>query len=118
MDTLELLEYFGIIRPFMLKQLIDIRNLVEHEDSSPPPIGECLTFADLIWYFLRSTDGLAKVLAEAIIFRPPSGMPQFSQVMIDFVEPTEPQISAMFLMSLISYEARENWIKIVSGWRV
>jgi len=58
---LELLEYFGIIRPFMLRRLIDIRNFVEHQDSSPPPASECLMFADLVWYFLRSTDGLAKV---------------------------------------------------------
>jgi hypothetical protein len=39
---LELLEYFGIIRPYMLKRLIDIRNLVEHEDSIPPSTDECL----------------------------------------------------------------------------
>jgi hypothetical protein len=38
---LELLATFDMIRPFMLKQLIDIRNAVEHEDSTPPPLDTC-----------------------------------------------------------------------------
>jgi hypothetical protein len=65
---LELLEYFGIIRPFMLKRLIDLRNSVEHEDSSPPPTDECLMFVDLVWYFLRSTDKLVHGRVEEIDF--------------------------------------------------
>ena len=60
LKDLELLESFGIIRPFMLMRLIDLRNSVEHEDSIPPPTDECLMFADLVWYFLRSTDGLIR----------------------------------------------------------
>lgn len=56
---LELLAYLGIVRPLMLKRLIDIRNIVEHEDSDPPAGDDCEIFADFVWYFLRSTDVLA-----------------------------------------------------------
>jgi Protein of unknown function (Hypoth_ymh) len=55
-DHLKLLAYLGIVRPLMLRRLIDIRNFVEHEDRSPPDIDDCLAFADFVWYFLRSTD--------------------------------------------------------------
>lgn len=57
---LERLEYWGIIRPSMLKRLIDIRNAIEHEDEIPPEWDRCLEFVDFVWYFLRSTDSLCK----------------------------------------------------------
>lgn len=65
---LELLSYFGIIRPFMLRRLVDIRNIVEHQAASPPLTDECLMFADLVWYFLRSTDKLIRSRVEGIRF--------------------------------------------------
>lgn len=42
LKDLELLESFGIIRPFMLMRLIELRNSVEHSDSIPPPTDDCL----------------------------------------------------------------------------
>jgi hypothetical protein len=56
---LELVAYLGIVRPLMLRRLIEIRNLLEHEDSDPPSSEDCEIFADFVWYFLRSTDVLA-----------------------------------------------------------
>lgn len=112
---LELLEYFGIIRPFMLRRLIDIRNFVEHQDSSPPPTSECLMFADLVWYFLRSTDGLARFEVQTLIFHPRVTDPEdFEQIIqLHFSEPfSEPEISALAYPSLIAYEPRENWIAV------
>ena len=111
---LELLEYFGIIRPFMLRRLIDIRNFVEHQDSSPPPTDECLMFADLVWYFLRSTDGLAKLEVQMLIFdRHVTAPGDLQQIRLHFREPfSEPEISALAHPSLIAYEPRENWIEV------
>ncbi len=112
---LELLEYFGIIRPFMLRRLIDIRNFVEHQDSSPPPTSECLMLADLVWYFLRSTDGLAKFEVQMLIFHPRKAAPEeFEQIIhLYFSEAfSEVKISALANPSLIAYEPRENWIAV------
>lgn len=115
-QKLELLEYYGIIRPFMLKRLIDIRNIVEHEDSSPPPVDECLMFADLVWYLLRSTDGLAKVQSDMVIFRPHDATSGFFQLFLSFEESfAELEISALLPPSFINYAAHENWIKIESA---
>jgi hypothetical protein len=112
---LELLESFGIIRPFMLRRLIEIRNIVEHQDSSPPPVDECLMFADLVWYFLRSTDGLARMQVETLIFKS-DGMTSrvFQKVMLHFGEAFSepPKISSLLHAHLIINEPKENWIKI------
>lgn len=115
---LELLSYLGIIRPFMLKRLIDIRNIVEHQDSSPPPTDECLMFADLVWYFLRSTDELVELQLERISLVPP-GEDFFSrdyhpQVALNFPSPFSrpPEIEAWLNPSSFTYEPRTDWIKI------
>jgi hypothetical protein len=115
---LELLEYFGIIRPFMLKRLIDIRNMVEHQDTSPPPTDECLMFADLVWYFLRSTDGLVQDQLTSMMFVPPdSSYPSWDEwypaIMLNFKAFSGPlRIVAGLSPSSSINEARANWMKI------
>ena len=116
---LELLSYFGIVRPFMLKRLIDIRNIVEHQDSSPPPVDECLMFADLVWYFLRSTDPLVQTKIDKLLFEPPgtdidSGdFHPAVELSFDRENSSElPDILAWINPSSLSYECRENWMKI------
>ncbi len=113
---LELLSYLGIIRPFMLKRLIDIRNFVEHQDSSPPPTEQCLMFADLVWYFLRSTDVLVRMPAERIIFYPPGTdiRSPDAQVVLDFcgIFNESPRIEARLHPSGFIYEPKANWMRI------
>jgi hypothetical protein len=117
--NLALLEYFGIIRPFMLKRLIDIRNFVEHEDSIPPPTDECLMFADLVWYFLRSTDKIAHGFINIISFelRTPirdDDENEFFKVSVLFGQPFNkpPEIRADIDPAALAYEPRENWTRI------
>jgi hypothetical protein len=62
--ALERLEYWGIIRPTMLRRLIDVRNAIEHEDAPAPDRERCFEFLDFVWYFLRSTDSLSKTMME------------------------------------------------------
>jgi hypothetical protein len=118
---LELLSYFGIIRPFMLRRLVDIRNIVEHQASSPPPTDECLMFADLIWYFLRSTDKLVHGRVYEVDFEQGTS-PEFFSVHVTFwvsyvAQPNisvflkRPQISAFLDSSSVSYEPRANWTR-------
>lgn len=65
---LALLQRFGVIRPLMLKQLMDLRNDIEHNDAKPPPYERCQELLDVIWYFLRSTDGLLKIVPDSLLF--------------------------------------------------
>ncbi|MET3505698.1 hypothetical protein [Halalkalibacter oceani] len=55
---LELMEQYGLIRPLLIKKLLDIRNSIEHTDKSPPNKSECLELLDYVWFFLKSTDEL------------------------------------------------------------
>jgi hypothetical protein len=56
----DILAELEVIKPVMLANLIDIRNAVEHQFSNPPPQARCIELAEFVWYFLRSTDSLAK----------------------------------------------------------
>jgi hypothetical protein len=115
---LELLSCFGIVRPFMLRRLIDIRNIVEHQDSSPPSVEECLMFADLVWYFLRSTDEVVRLQVETILYVPPGidvyGQDSHPFVQLVFGEPFNemPSVDAWLNPSSVAYEPRKDWIKV------
>ncbi|WP_413379104.1 hypothetical protein [Paenibacillus taichungensis] len=61
---LQQLEYFGIIRPFILNKLIDIRNQIEHEDMNPPTLVQCREFLDVSWYFLKATDSYVHYITD------------------------------------------------------
>lgn len=60
--TLELLETFGLVRPYIMKQLFEIRNDIEHRDFKPPNIERCNELLDVVWYFLKSTDTLVQII--------------------------------------------------------
>ncbi len=67
------LAYFGIIRPFMLRRIVDIRNAIEHRYSEPPSRDRCFEFLDLVWYFLKSTDLRFTMIPVAFSFSNPNG---------------------------------------------
>lgn len=58
---LELLAEVGVVRPTLLRALLEARNAVEYRDRRPPSKKRCLELADSVWYFLRSTDPLVSV---------------------------------------------------------
>lgn len=65
---LELLGRYGIVRPYLMKMLLNIRNDIEHNDATPPDSGRCKEFVDVIWYFLKSTDSIAQVRTDSAVF--------------------------------------------------
>jgi hypothetical protein len=70
---LEICQRFGILRPLMVDKLQNIRNRVEHQDSPPPSRGECAEFVEFVWYFLRSTDALARMVSDGFVIDPHGG---------------------------------------------
>lgn len=68
--TFDQFEFLGIVRPVMLQKLIAIRNAVEHEDASPPNAETCEVFLEFAWYFLRSTDGIARTIVGEFSLQP------------------------------------------------
>jgi len=66
---LEYLESLGLVRPYMLKQLMLIRNDIEHNDAPPPSTDRCKELLDLTWYFLKSTDSFVSWCKHDFILR-------------------------------------------------
>ena len=69
-DLLDVLGFFDVVRPMMFRALTEIRNSLEHEDVDPPDSATCGMYLDLTWYFLRSTNGMLKVVTNEINFYP------------------------------------------------
>lgn len=66
--TLEKFQFYGIIRPALLKEIFEIRNSIEHKDTPPPGAEQCSRFIDFTWYFLKSTDALLLMHPDNVIF--------------------------------------------------
>jgi hypothetical protein len=101
----------------MLKRLIDIRTFVEHQDSSPPPADECLMFADLVWYFLRSSDALVRSMTESLLFVESGTSPLLDtacRASLKFREPftQPPEISGHLDPNSVAHEPKQNWIRV------
>lgn len=69
-ELLSLLELFEIVRPLMFRNLLEIRNAVEHEDRPPPDYTASQMFLELTWYFLRSTDRMLQLVSDQVGFYP------------------------------------------------
>ena len=65
---LELLESYGIVRPLILKNLLIVRNNIEHYDALPPNEDRCKELVDVVWYFLKSTDQIVQIAKDDIEF--------------------------------------------------
>lgn len=114
-DGLKLLEYLGLIRPFMLQRLIDIRNAVEHEDTPPPTVRELRVYLDFVWYFLRSTDNSLRSPVEEFNLQPSDlGEPSPYGVEVTLSSNTNwiPKILASVEPSMLSSEQNEGWLLI------
>lgn len=64
----ELLEYYGVARPFIVKNLFSIRNDIDHHDATPPPKERCMELLDIVWYFLKATDRILQEKKKDLFF--------------------------------------------------
>jgi hypothetical protein len=116
---IELLHLLGIIRYRMVQKLVDIRNAVEHSDSEPPNIEDCAEFIEFTWYFLRSTDVLARRKINQFLFESPDSdrtdlLAANYSVEVEFNHNNNwvPQIHAWLLPYLVSNSPKEEWCLI------
>ena len=86
MGSLERLEAVGLVRPFLIKQLFELRNDIEHNDVAPPSLSRVRELLDITWYFLRSTDSAAKIHTVTLLFENPDNLDDDSDLWLA-VEP-------------------------------
>jgi hypothetical protein len=122
-QQLEKFQDYGLVRPAFLKALFDLRNLLEHEDITPPTIEECNYYVDIVWYFLKSTDSLLHMKIDNVDFEQEgyaddaSNGVSINYRIEDFWEIT---VGGCLEEKLISSTKVENWIyipefKIIEG---
>ena len=92
-QVLEKLQDYGIVRPAIIKELLEVRNGIEHNDAAPPDKPRCEFYIDLVWYFLKSTDSLVDMAVDSIVYE------------------DDQSDSALYL----SINPQENWRFTVSG---
>ena len=113
---LEYLETFDIVRPLMLKNLMSIRNDIEHNDASPPSLERCMELLDLTWYFLKSTDSYIRIRREDISYSQltDEGEETRYKFGLDIDYDLDHQFSIMgwFDSSTISLEPIDKWVKV------
>jgi len=62
--TLEKLQEYGLVRPAIIQDLFDVRNIIEHNDADPPDLKKCEHYVDIVWYFLKSTDDILRYIKD------------------------------------------------------
>jgi len=66
--TLEKLQEYGLVRPSIITALFEVRNSIEHADTDPPNLQQCVNYVDLVWYFLKSTDELVNMYKDGPVY--------------------------------------------------
>jgi hypothetical protein len=100
-QTLERLRELGIVRPAIVKELLGVRNLIEHEDTEPPDTKQSRYYVDIVWYFLKSTDKLLDFRCEDVNFLHDDGK-QSVLLKIDFANGWQTRVSASVEPKLLS----------------
>lgn len=109
-QTLEKYQDYGLIRPSILRDLFEIRNLLEHEDVDPPETDKCHLFIDIVWYFLKSTDSLLQMKCDCLIYE--------SDTSELFMRPDSEwsySLSGKVEKHLVSDTPKTNFIELVDG---
>lgn len=111
---IEKLGYVGIVRPFLLKNLIEIRNAVEHRDAQPPSQELCSQYLDIVWYFLRSTDHLARYQTSELVLYPEDNDESSYRLDIEIKtdEDWKVEFSGEVPKEFISDHAINGWIEV------
>lgn len=61
--TFDNLERLGIVKSFLLKNLVELRNDIEYRGQQAPNHDKCKELTDIVWYFYRSTDAYVKMFS-------------------------------------------------------
>jgi hypothetical protein len=105
----------GIIKPLMLKKIIDIRNAIEHQDSKPPTKEICEEFIETVWYFLRSTDTYLRNVIETFSLIPNDSEFWYCHYIEEKTGPKnnwQVSLNGWVPNRVISYEQKKDFIKL------
>ena len=109
---LEILERLEIIRPILFRDLFQVRNAIEHNDSRPPEKERCIEFSDIVWLFLKVTDTIVSKQYNDLEYQKNENDLDFYNIKIDYRESLNIYIHARVKKDIISINPKEDWIAL------
>jgi hypothetical protein len=114
--TIEQLALLGVVKPLMLHKLLQIRNAIEYQDSKPPSLKQCAELLEFMWYFLRSTDVLVRLVLKSISFskldKHGKDTPYGFTLQTGPEDKWQSKISGWFEPKDVSLSPKPDWVKI------
>jgi hypothetical protein len=110
-ETFEKLQDYGLVRPAILKELLDVRNLIEHNDAPPPDLAKCKFYVDMVWYFLKSTDQLVEEMVDSLIYEH-QGTNSHITLAIEPLKNWEAKASGLVHIAFLSTESTPGAIEL------
>ncbi len=99
-----------------MKQLFLIRNDIEHNDATPPDKPRCTELLDVVWYFLKSTDSLVRIMKTEIdyeLFDDKGYATAYGyNISLDYENLKKVSFSGWFPNEYLSYELKKDFIKV------
>jgi hypothetical protein len=111
-DQLERLAFFEIIRPIVLRTLVEIRNYIEHEGARPPELIRCKEIAEYVWYFLRSTDPLLRVIIDTYNLHSKDDEDYWIEVRTGPLHDWSIEVRGWLPQNLFSNRERHDWLAL------
>lgn len=112
---LELLEHYGLAKPYIIKILMEIRNKIEHDDAKPSKKERCQELLDITWYFLKSTDRLVYSITSTVLLEPITLQGYFGKygcdIHLNFTKKTF-QVSGWVPISFVATKKENNFLQI------
>jgi hypothetical protein len=117
LGALERLEAVGLAKPFLIKQLFELRNDIEHNDAPSPAPGRVRELLDITWYFLRSTDPAVGSHSRTLLFESSDTVDDKSSLWLEVKEcagrPNQINVSGWLDSSVLS--SQEGWEVLVES---
>lgn len=103
----------------MVRNLLDLRNAVEHEDAPPPSEDDCRVLSEFTWYFIKSTDRVVRSVVDSI-HAEPHGLEQDdmlphhygARITMGLENRWIPEVMGRLRADWISNEARIGWLTV------
>lgn len=108
---LEILGGFNIVRPYLHKRLLEIRNELEHEDNDPPSHERCKELVDIQWLFLKSTNDIVRQIPTDIEIVNPTEF--FLGISYDFEEHKDIKLRGKLPLHMFHLENKNTFIEVL-----
>lgn len=115
-DFLGDLEHFEIIKTLTLNKYLNLRNLIEHENQSPPSVKDCLSLSEYIWNYIRNTANILKQFTEYTTF---TSNNRDNKILFEYSTEKKKgiyfphlHVTALIRSNFISFQCEENYFDI------